>query len=701
MKSNGKNNSSHQDSLKKVRNIGIMAHIDAGKTTTTERILYYTGRTYKMGEVHEGTAVMDWMDQERERGITITAAATTCPWKGYRINIIDTPGHVDFTAEVERSLRVLDGAVAIFCGVGGVEPQSETVWLQANKYNVPRIAYVNKMDRSGADFYRVLEMMKERLRAVPIPLQIPIGQGELFNGMIDLIRMTSVTFIEDSLGVKWEESRIPDDMVEEANQWHERMLESVSDINDTLMAKFLEGEAIEPDEIISALRKATIECRVTPVLCGSSFRYKGVQRLLDAIVNFLPSPLDVKGIVGIHPHTELKEIREADPDGSFSALAFKIVSDPYMGRLTYLRIYSGRLLSHDAVLNSNNGKKERINRILRMSANKREDLHEAVAGDIVAALGLRKTRTGETICDPKHPIQLERMYFPEPVISVSVEPPSQQEHEKLIDALKKISDEDPTFMVDIDNESGQTLISGMGELHLEVLVERVRREFGIKVNQGKPRVSYRETITAPAIGVGKFIRQSGGHGQYGHVVIEIEPTERGSGYQFKNSITGGKIPNEFIQPVNNGIRGALDSGPLAGFPVMDLKVSLVNGSYHEVDSSDIAFRIAGSMALQDAIQKAEPILLEPIMKLEVVLPDIYLGDVVGDLNSRRAKIMAIDVRNEAQVISAEVPLATMFGYATHLRSLSQGRALFTMEFKHFETIPPAAQGEVLMKIRGY
>jgi len=705
---NGKNNGKHNgveitppESLTNVRNIGIMAHIDAGKTTTTERILYYTGRTYKMGEVHEGTAVMDWMDQERERGITITSAATTCPWKKHQINIIDTPGHVDFTAEVERSLRVLDGAVAIFCAVGGVEPQSETVWRQAVRYGVPCIAYVNKMDRVGADFYRVLEMMKERLGAVPIPVQIPLGQGELFNGMIDLIRMRSVTFLEDSLGVKWQESDIPVDMIEDANRWREKLLESVSDIDDSLMEKFLEGESIEPQEIINALRKATIDCSVTPVLCGSSFRYKGVQRLMDAIINFLPSPLDVSAITGINPRTEREETRKADLKEPLSALAFKIVTDPYMGRLTYIRLYSGTLQTGDSVLNANSGKRERINRIVRMFADKREDLRTTGAGSIVAVIGLKTTRTGETICHPKHPILLERMNFPEPVISVSVEPHSQQEQTKLLDALTKISDEDPTFVVKQDSESGQTIISGMGELHLEVLIERIRREHSVKIRQGKPRVSYRETITQPAAGEGKFIRQTGGHGQYGHVRIDIEPGARLSGYQFENHITGGVIPSEYIESVNRGIRGAMDNGPLTGFPLMDVKVKLVHGSYHEVDSSEIAFKIAGSMALQDALKRADPVLLEPIMKLEVILPDVYLGDVAGDLNARRARIQGIETRSDAQIMSAEVPLATMFGYATQLRSLTQGRAQFTMEFDRYEQVPPQNQAEVLEKIRGY
>ncbi len=707
MKKNGKNKNGNgstivkQNNLSLVRNIGIMAHIDAGKTTTTERILYYSGKTYKMGEVHEGTAVMDWMDQERERGITITAASTTCPWKKHQINIIDTPGHVDFTVEVERSLRVLDGAVAIFCAVGGVEPQSETVWRQANKYGVPRLAYVNKMDRAGADFFRVIDMMKERLKAVPIPIQIPIGLGELFNGMIDLIKMKAVTFKEDSLGVKWEEGEIPDDMIDESNVWHERLLESVSDIDDTLMEKYLDGDDIVPDEVIKALRQATTDCRVTPVLCGSSFRYKGVQRLLDGILNYLPSPLDVKSVEGHHPRNNKTEFRSAKTEDPFSALAFKIVTDPYMGRLTYIRIYSGVLNAGDQVVNANGGQKERVNRILRMFADKREDLKTAQAGDIVAVIGLKKTRTGETVCDLKNQIIFEKMTFPEPVISVTVEPSSQQEHDKLLDAMIKIADEDPTFKVSTDNETGQTLISGMGELHLEVLVERIRREYGVQVRQGKPRVSYRETILQAATGEGKFIRQSGGRGQYGHAKIEIEPGEKGGGYQFENKIVGGDIPREFIEPVNKGIKGAMENGPLAGFPVMDVKVRLVDGSHHAVDSSEVAFKIAGSMALQDAFKRARPVLLEPVMKLEVLLPELYLGDVVGDLNSRRAKIMGIDIRGEGQVISAEVPLATMFGYATQLRSLTQGRALFTMEFLRHDRSSDSVQQEVLEKLRGY
>lgn len=698
---NSNGNGNGKFNLALIRNIGIMAHIDAGKTTTTERILYYTGKTHRMGEVHEGTAIMDWMDQERERGITITSAATTCPWKEYQINIIDTPGHVDFTAEVERSLRVLDGAVAIFCGVGGVEPQSETVWRQADRYHTPRIAYVNKMDRSGANFYRVLTMMSERLGATPIPIQIPLGQGELFNGMIDLINMKSVTFQEDSMGVQWSEGEIPADMVEEAHKWREKLLESVSDFDDSLMEKFLDNAPIAPEEVIAALRKATVECKITPVLCGSSFRYKGVQRLLDAIVNFLPSPLDVKPITGIHPHTQKNELRAAEKDGPLSALAFKIVTDPFMGRLTYVRLYSGKLNAGETIWNANTEKRERVNRIVRMFANKREDITQVTCGDIVAVIGLRDTRTGDTICDPKHPVVLERMVFPEPVISVTVEPQSQQEQEKLVDALHKLADEDPTFRVTYDNESGQTLISGMGELHLEVLIERMRREFGVKVHQGRPHVAYRETITRAASGEGKFVRQSGGRGQYGHVKIQVEPGVKGSGYQFVNEIVGGTIPKEFIEPTNKGIREALDSGPLAGFPVLDVKVTLVDGSYHDVDSSELAFKIAGSMAIQDAVAKALPVLLEPVMKLEITLPSLYLGDVVGDLNSRRARIMGIDVRDDAHIVSAEVPLATMFNYATNLRSLTQGRSLFSMEFLRYEPVPQQLQGELLEKLRGY
>ena len=698
---NGKRNGAKPPRLHLLRNIGILAHIDAGKTTTTERILYYTGKTYKMGEVHDGTAVMDWMDQERERGITITAAATTCPWMGHQINIIDTPGHVDFTAEVERSLRVLDGAVVIFCAVGGVEPQSETVWRQADRYRVPRIAYVNKMDRSGADFYRVLRMMKERLHATPIPVQIPLGQGELYNGMIDLVQMKAVTFQEETLGVKYLESDIPKDMADDAHIWRERLLESVSDFDDTLMEKFLEGKPIAKEEINAALRAATLDCRVTPVFCGSSFKYKGVQLLLDAVIDYLPSPLDVKPVQGIHPHTEKGEERRPVEDGPFAALAFKIVTDPYMGRLTYLRVYSGQVASGTTVLNANTGKRERINRIVRMFANKREDETEVKTGDILAVLGLKDTRTGDTLCDQKHPIILERMSFPDPVISISVEPHSQQDQDKLVDALQKLTDEDPTFQYKIDAESGQMIISGMGELHLEVLVERIRREHDIKIQQGRPRVSYRETITSSLKAEGKFIRQSGGHGQYGHVEIFVEPGVPGSGYQFVNKVVGGRIPHEYIEPVNRGIRDALDTGPLAGFPVMDIKVTLLDGSYHEVDSSDLAFRIAGSMAVQDAMKRANPVLLEPVMKNEVVTPEVYLGDVVGDLNSRRAKILGIDIRGDGQVVASEVPLSTMFGYATQLRSLTQGRALFTMEFLRYEPAPPNVQTELLEKLRGY
>ncbi len=687
--------------LSRVRNIGIAAHIDAGKTTTTERILYYTGKTYKMGEVHEGTTVTDWMDQERERGITITAAATTCPWKDYRINIIDTPGHVDFTAEVERSLRVLDGAVALFCAVGGVEPQSETVWRQAERYGVPRLAFVNKMDRAGADFYRVISMMRERLGATPIPIQIPIGQGELFNGMIDLIRMVAVTFHEDSLGVNWEENPIPRDMADQAQHWREKLLEAVSDIDDTLMEKFLENEPIEPDEVMTVLRKATLGCKIFPVLCGSAFKYKGMQRLLDAVVNLLPSPLDVRFISGTNPNTEREERRPPHLDSPFSGLAFKIVTDPYMGRLTYLRIYSGSLRTGDMVLNANTGKKERVNRILRMFANKREDLTEVLAGDIVAVIGLKTTRTGETVCELKAPIIFERMKFPEPVIAISIEAATQAEQDHMVDALNKLADEDPTFLVRFDQESGQTLISGMGELHLEVLVERMRREFGVNVRQGQPNVAYRETITRPAQGEGRFVRQTGGHGQYGHVIINVEPGEPGKGFQFENLIIGGTIPKEFIPSAQAGIKEALATGPVAGYPLVDIKATLLDGSFHEVDSSEMSFRIAGSMALQDAVSRAGAIILEPVMRLEVLLPEIYLGDVVGDLNSRRAKIMSVDVRGDAQVILAETPLAKMFGYATQLRSMSQGRALFTMEFLRYEPVPEENRKELLTKLRGY
>lgn len=683
-----------------IRNIGIAAHIDAGKTTTTERILYYTGRTYKMGEVDEGTAVMDWMDQERERGITITAASTTCHWKGYQINIIDTPGHVDFTVEVERSLRVLDGAVAIFCAVGGVEPQSETVWRQADRYQVPRIAYVNKMDRSGADFGRVVRMMRERLGAFPIPIQIPMGSGEIFNGVIDLIRMKALVFHEETMGQQYEVMEIPADMLAQARKAREEMLEAVSEFDDQLLAKFLEDEPIDPLEIIAALRKATIACKGVPVLCGSSVRYKGVQPLLDAIVDFLPSPLDIKPVEGFNPHNEKREERPPDLNAPFAALAFKIQTDPYMGKLTYFRVYSGIVRSGDAVLNPTTGKKERINRLVRMFANKREDITWVGAGDIAAAIGLRDTHTGDTLCDSKHPVVLERMSFPEPVIAVAIEPYSQAEQDKLSEALSKLADEDPTFRVTFDQESGQTLISGMGELHLEVLIERMRREFGVRVHRGKPNVAYRETITRATTAEGKYIRQTGGRGQYGHVVIRLEPLPLGSGYQFESQIVGGVIPKEYVEPVNRGCREALQSGPLTGYPVIDVKVTLLDGSYHEVDSSELAFKIAGSLAVQEALKSAGVVLLEPYMKLEVVTPAVYVGDVVGDLNSRRARIMGVDVRGDAQVIAAEVPLATMFGYATHLRSLTQGRANFTMEFLRYEPVPNHLSGELVGKING-
>lgn len=687
--------------LSKVRNIGIMAHIDAGKTTTTERILYYTGRTYKMGEVHEGTATMDWMDQERERGITITSAATTCPWKDHSINIIDTPGHVDFTVEVERSLRILDGTVALFCAVGGVEPQSETVWRQAVRYSVPRLAYVNKMDRSGADFYRVVKMMKERLHAVPIPIQIPIGQGEMFTGMIDLIKMKAVTYLNDSLGVTYEEVEIPGDMLKEARKWRENMLEAISDYNDSLMEKFLDDDVIDESEVIEALRQATIASEVTPVLCGSSFKFKGVQRLLDAILNFLPSPLDVEPVTGYNPHSEKEELREHSPDEPFAALAYKVVTDPFVGKLTYMRIYSGEVKAGDSVVNAVTGKKERLNRLLRMFANKREDLQEASAGDIVAVVGLRNTRTGDTLCDPKHPIVLEKMTFPIPVIATTVEPVSQKDQEKLGEALRKLADEDPTFQISTDKESGQTLISGMGELHLEVLTERIRREFGVEFTQGRPRVSYRETITRSAPGEKKFVRQSGGRGQFAHVKLQVDVGAPNSGYVFEDKVVGGRIPREYIEPTNKGIQDALKSGPLAGYPLIDIKVTLLDGAYHDVDSSELAFSVAGSMAVKDALTRAKPVLLEPVMKLEVTLPELYLGDVVGDLNSRRARIIAINVKDDYQVISAEAPLAMMFGYATNLRSQSQGRALFAMEFLRYEQTPEKVQLEILEKLRGY
>ena len=686
--------------LNKIRNIGIMAHIDAGKTTTTERILYYTGRLHRMGEVHDGAAVMDWMEQEKERGITITSAATTASWNNHTINIIDTPGHVDFTAEVERSLRVLDGAVALFCAVGGVEPQSETVWRQADKYHVPRIAFVNKMDRVGADFYNVVDMIKTRLGAHPLPLQIPIGSGDLFTGLIDLIKMKAVLYNELSLGKLFEEAEIPHDLLDEAQKYRNDILEAVAEYDESLLEKYLEGEEISDQDVIAAIRKATIDVKIVPVLCGSAFKNKGVQRLMDSIVYYLPSPSDLPAVSGLHPKTEKEIFRKHTLDEPFSALAFKIMTDPYVGKLTFFRVYSGTAKAGSYVFNPISGKKERFGRVLQMHANSREDIKEVFAGDIAAAVGLKYTRTGDTLCDDNHHIILEAMHFPEPVISVAIEPKTKVDQDKLTNALTKLSDEDPTFQVKTDEDTGQTIISGMGELHLEIIVDRMLREFKVGANVGRPQVAYKETITKTVEAEGKFIRQSGGRGQYGHVLIEISPNEVGKGFEFEDAIVGGVIPKEYIPSVKAGIQGAMSNGVLAGYPVKDVKVKLFDGSTHDVDSSEMAFKIAGSMAFQNGCKKANPVLLEPQMKVEVVVPEEYLGDVIGNLNSRRGKISGILPRKDAQVVSALVPLAEMFGYATQLRSISQGRAIYTMQFSHYEHTPQNISSEIIEQTKG-
>ena len=684
----------------KIRNIGIMAHIDAGKTTTTERVLYYAGRLHRMGEVHDGAATMDWMDQEKERGITITSAATTITWNKHEINIIDTPGHVDFTVEVERSLRVLDGAIALFCAVGGVEPQSETVWRQADKYGVPRIAFVNKMDRIGADFYNVLAMMKERLGANPVPLQIPIGEGDMFTGLIDLVKMTSVLYNDSALGALFEEGEVPKDLLEKAEHYRNEIMEAVAEYDEDLMMKYLEGEEITIPELKSAIRKATLDGKITPVLCGSAFKNKGVQRLMDAVVDYLPSPLDKGAVVGTDPKTGKEITRKPDDSEPFSALAFKIMVDPYVGRLTFFRVYSGQLKTGSYVYNSNSEKKERVGRILQMHANHREDIEHVSTGDIAAVVGLKNTRTGDTLCDTSNHIILESMHFPEPVISVAVEPKTKADQDKLAQSLVKLSDEDPTFHVRTDEETGQTIISGMGELHLEIIIDRLLREFKVGANIGKPQVAYKETITKKVDAEGKFVRQSGGRGQYGHVKIELEPNEPGKGFEFEDAIVGGVIPREYIPSVKNGIEAAMKNGVLAGFPLEDVKVRLYDGSYHEVDSNEMAFKVAGSMAIQEGAKKAGPILLEPIFSIEVVVPEEYLGDVIGDLNSRRGKISGILPRKDAQVVNGQVPLSEMFGYATTLRSLTQGRAIYTMQFSHYEKVPDNVADEVIAKVKG-
>jgi elongation factor G len=688
--------------LEKTRNIGISAHIDAGKTTTTERILYYTGRTHRLGEVHEGAATMDWMEQEKERGITITSAATTCFWRDNRINIIDTPGHVDFTAEVERSLRVLDGAVALFCAVGGVEPQSETVWRQMDKYKVPRIAFVNKMDRVGADFFNVIQMMKDRLKANAVPIQLPIGQGDLFVGLIDLIDMRARMFNEDSLGATFEDMEIPDAYKEQANEYRQKLLEAVSDVDDTLLEKFLEGKEITHEEVMSVLRKATIDIKIIPILCGSSFKNKGVQNLLDDVIDLLPSPLDVKDgkIEGHHLHTDDHIYRRVADDEKFTALAFKIMTDPFVGKLTFFRVYSGVAEAGSYVYNSVSNKKERVGRLLQMHANHREEIKKVYAGDIAAAVGLKSTRTGDTLCDETDPIVLEKITFPEPVIQIAIEPKTKADQDKLGESLAKLSDEDPTFRVSSDEETGQTLIAGMGELHLEIIVDRLKREFKVDANVGKPQVAYKETIKKKVTQEGKFIRQSGGRGQFGHVWLEIEPNEKGKGYVFENAIVGGVIPKEYIPKVSEGIIEAMKNGVLAGYPVEDVKIRLIDGSYHDVDSSEMAFKIAGSIGFKEGARKANPVLLEPIMEVEVVTPDEYMGEVMGDLSSRRGRIEGMSQRSDAQVIKSLVPLSEMFGYATQLRSMSQGRAIYTMQFSHYDEAPRSVSDQIIEKFKG-
>jgi elongation factor G len=686
--------------LQKTRNIGIMAHIDAGKTTTTERILYYTGVTYKIGEVHEGTATMDWMVQEQERGITITSAATQCFWGDHRINIIDTPGHVDFTAEVERSLRVLDGAVAVFDAVAGVEPQSETVWRQADRYRVPRIAFVNKMDRVGADFDRCVDMMRTRLAASPVVVQLPLGREDAFKGVIDLIEMKALIYQDEALGAKYDTVDIPEELTAEAHRMRERLVEAVAETDDELLEKYLSGEEVTNAEIRSALRRATVSNRLQPVLCGSAFKNKGVQPLLDAVIEYLPSPLEVPAIQGIDPdQPDTKLERRSADDEPFAALVFKIMTDPYVGQLSYFRVYSGHVETGHQVLITGRRKNERIGRLLKMHANKREEISEVWAGDIAAAVGLKNVTTGDTICDPKSEILLESMNFPEPVIWVAIEPKTKVDQDKLAQALGKLTQEDPTFRVQTEPDTGQTLISGMGELHLEIIVDRLVREFHVGANVGKPQVAYKETITAEAEGEGRFVRQTGGRGQYGHAKIRVRPTTEGD-YVFNNAIVGGAIPREFIKPIDQGIKEALETGPLAGYPMTGVEVDLYDGSFHDVDSSEIAFKIAGSMALQDAFKRARPVLMEPVMEVEVVTPEEYMGDVIGDITSRRGRVQQMEARGNAQVISARVPLSEMFGYATDVRSLSQGRATYSMQFAAYEQAPKSVSEEIVAKAAG-
>lgn len=677
-----------------IRNIGIMAHIDAGKTTTTERILFYTGKVHRMGETHEGSAVMDWMVQEQERGITITSAATTTYWRGHQINIIDTPGHVDFTVEVERSLRVLDGAVAVFCAVGGVEPQSETVWRQADKYHVPRVAFVNKMDRVGADFFRVVEMMKSKLGAHPVPIQIPIGVEESFRGIVDLIEEKAIIYLDD-LGTRSEAEEIPAELAAAAEEYRNKLLESLADFDEEIMEAYLSGERITPEQIRTVLRRATIENKLTPVLCGSAFKNKGVQLLLDAVVDYLPSPADLPPVKGTDVKTKEELERKPADDEPFAALAFKVMTDPYVGKLVYFRVYSGELFAGSYVYNANKGKRERVGRILRMHANHRQEINAVRTGDIAAAVGWKDTSTGDTLCSEDHPIHLEEMEFPEPVISVAIEPKTKADHEKLGVSLTKLAEEDPTFRVRTDQETGQTIISGMGELHLEIITDRLIREFKVEANIGRPQVAYRETIREATKSEGKFIRQSGGRGQYGHVWLEIEPNEPGGGFVFENKIVGGVVPKDYVPAVEAGIKEAMLNGVLAGYPVVDVKVALVDGSYHEVDSSEMAFKIAASMAFKEGCKKANPVLLEPIMKIEIITPEEYLGDVLGDFNSRRGRVEGMESRPGAQAIHGYVPMAQMFGYATVLRSISQGRAIYTLTFSHYEEVPANIAKEII------
>ena len=685
--------------LERTRNIGIIAHIDAGKTTTTERILYYTGKTYKIGEVHEGTAVMDWMEQERERGITITAAATTCFWKDHQINIIDTPGHVDFTVEVERSLRVLDGGVVVFDAVAGVEPQSETVWRQADRYHVPRICFVNKMDRTGADFQRTVDMIKDRLGANAVPIQMPIGAEQGFRGVVDLIEMEAIEFPED-ISVQPVAGPVPEELADEARRWRENLVERIVETDDDLMLRYLEGGEISAEQLKLGLRAATLKYTLVPVLCGSALRNKGVQPMLDAVVAYLPSPVDVPPVKGVNPVTQDTEVRRSDENEPFSALAFKIVTDPFVGRLAYFRVYSGKLASGSYTYNATKRQKERIGRLLQMHANHREDIAEVGAGDIAAAVGLKNTFTGDTLCDEEHPILLESIKFPEPVISVAIEPRTKADQDRMGAALAKLGEEDPTFRVRADLETGQTIISGMGELHLEVIVDRMMREFHVDANVGRPQVAYRETITRSARAEGRYVRQTGGHGQYGDVWLEVEPLPPGQGFEFVNKIVGGAIPKEYIPAVEAGVKEAMETGVMAGYPMVDVRATLVDGSFHEVDSSEMAFKIAGSLGFKNAAAKAAPVLLEPIMKVEVSMPEEFLGDVMGDINARRGHILGVDTRAGLQIVRAQVPLAEMFGYATDLRSMTRGRATYSMEFSHYAPVPAAVGEEVVSRSRG-